>query len=1100
MTDEAAKPVRRRTRIWERLAIMLLLVLSILALAIAFLPGRTVALPDWVTDRIETRLNENMLGGGVRLGSAAFEVQPNGTPGVVLRNVALRDATGAQIAQLNEVGARFALAEILRARVVPEVLRVSGAQITVRRSVDGAFSLGFGGMNTPAMGDLAGILDLIDASFSQAPLSDVARVEADDLTITLEDARSGRLWQATRGALRLNNDADGIGITVVSEVFNGTENLALVQLSFLSTKGSAAASLGIQIENAAATDIAAQAPALSYLEVLDAQVSGALRTVIDASGSVESFAATLEIGEGALQPTPEARPIPFNRGRAYLTYDPATRKIDFSELSVESDALRVVTDGHAYLSEFDGVWPRALVGQVQLSAFSLSPEGMFVAPANFDAGAADFRLRLDPFTIEFGQIFLNDTEASVHARGEIGADSEGWRMALDASAERLTPARLMRYWPLTYEPRTRDWLTRNVLGGELQDVNASVRFAPGGPPRFGVTYDFADARVRFLRHMPVISGGAGHAALVDGRYAMRLDAGQIWARRGGPVDLTGSTMAILDVDAKPGRMELALVGRGALEAVLDVLDNKPFEVLRKSGRSAAIAEARASFTADVALDLVKDLPVEEVAFDVSAKLRNVSSDQIVPGRLLEADTLDVIVTPTLLQVSGDATLDGLPLNAAWRQALGPGTGRESRVDGWVELSQRFLDTFGINLPPGSVSGQGRGLIALDVVPDAPVAFQLQSDLAGVALDLGALGWSKPASTPGGLTIEGALGPVPVIDALRLTGNGFLAEGDVTLAEGGRLVSADFDTVRLGNWLDVAATLTGRGPGQPVGVALTGGTIDLRNLPEARSPGAGGERVPLSIALDRMIVSEGIALAPFRGEIVTGSGLDGTFEAQMNGGVPVRGVMVPQRGRTAIRMQADDAGAVFRDAGVFKSLAGGSFDVILTPRADGPGFDGRLELRTTRLRDQPVLADLLDAVSIVGIIDQLQGPGILFDTVEARFRLLPDQLLLDQGSAVGASLGISLDGIYDLEGKQVDMQGVISPIYLFNAIGQIFTRRGEGLFGFTFTMTGGSDAPRVQVNPLSILTPGMFREIFRRAPPGSERPPQRVRRPERVEQP
>jgi hypothetical protein len=65
---------------------------------------------------------------------------------------------------------------------------------------------------------------------------------------------------------------------------------------------------------------------------------------------------------------------------------------------------------------------------------------------------------------------------------------------------------------------------------------------------------------------------------------------------------------------------------------------------------------------------------------------------------------------------------------------------------------------------------------------------------------------------------------------------------------------------------------------------------------------------------------------------------------------------------------------------------------------------------------------------------------------------------------------------------MDMQGVLSPIYLINGIGQIFSRRGEGLIGFNFNLRGGIDAPRVAVNPLSVFTPGMFRDIFRRPPP------------------
>ena len=48
---------------------------------------------------------------------------------------------------------------------------------------------------------------------------------------------------------------------------------------------------------------------------------------------------------------------------------------------------------------------------------------------------------------------------------------------------------------------------------------------------------------------------------------------------------------------------------------------------------------------------------------------------------------------------------------------------------------------------------------------------------------------------------------------------------------------------------------------------------------------------------------------------------------MNGGTPVRGRVVPQRGRTAVRVQGDNAGNIFRDAGLFRSLDDGSFDLI-----------------------------------------------------------------------------------------------------------------------------------------------------------------------------
>jgi hypothetical protein len=76
----------------------------------------------------------------------------------------------------------------------------------------------------------------------------------------------------------------------------------------------------------------------------------------------------------------------------------------------------------------------------------------------------------------------------------------------------------------------------------------------------------------------------------------------------------------------------------------------------------------------------------------------------------------------------------------------------------------------------------------------------------------------------------------------------------------------------------------------------------------------------------------------------------------------------------------------------------------------------------------------------------------------------------------------MDGVYDLSRGILNMRGVISPIYLINAVGSILTRKGEGVIGFSYTLKGPAADPTVQVNPLSGLAPGILREIFRGAQP------------------
>ena len=120
-----------------------------------------------------------------------------------------------------------------------------------------------------------------------------------------------------------------------------------------------------------------------------------------------------------------------------------------------------------------------------------------------------------------------------------------------------------------------------------------------------------------------------------------------------------------------------------------------------------------------------------------------------------------------------------------------------------------------------------------------------------------------------------------------------------------------------------------------------------------------------------------------------------------------------------------------------------------------------------------------------MLEQLNGQGIVFADYQVRFRLTPRQVIITSGIAVGASMGVSMDGVYNLVPSTLYLQRVLSPIFFLNAIARLFTRMGEGLFGFNYRITGKAADPTVRVNPLSILTPGMFRELFKRPPPKVE---------------
>ena len=1086
--DPAPKRKRKRRHVRSGLPLMLGLVVAALFLAVSafVLSGRPLRLPVVLVAETESRVNQALSGGAVvpgasvTLGSLMIVVDRDWVPRLHIEDLRLIDPSGHSIAQLPEVQVAVDGGELMHGRIRPSGLRIIGAQTTLRRLADGRFDLVIG--SGPPPGNLVEVLDRVEAAFDLPLLSSLHRIEAEALTLTLDDLRARRVWQIGDGRITLDNRPDELALELGFGLVGGGEAPARATLTIISSKGSAEARVSANVDQVAAADIAAQSPALAWLGVLDAPISGRLSAASDSSGGIGVLDGGLEIGAGALRPAPQTRPISFDRAGLSFHLDTAAEKIVFTDLSVESASLRLAASGHTYVPGLASGLPSAFVSQVAIDDLQVDPEGLFEEPMHFSEGAVDMRLTLDPFRVEIGQVALQQEGRHLLARGSVGADSRGWSVAVDLSLDEIRHDRLFALWPLGLVPATRAWLIRNVQQGALFDVQAGVRLRPGEEPRLSLSYEFAKADVRFLRTLPPIRDGYGYAVIEGRTYTQVLDRGSVTPPLGGRIDVTGSLFRVEDITRKPAFADITLRTDSTVTAALSLLDEPPFGFLKKAGRPVQVADGRAITETHLRMPLKPRITIREVAYSVTGTLHDVTSDILAPGRLLKATELGLTADATGMTISGPGTLGAVAFDATWSQPFGPDAKPESRIEGRVTLSPDFLSEFGIGLPEGSVRGEGAGQMTLVLPRGGGGTFALTSDLVGLDLRLGAVGWSKPAGQTGTLDVSGRFGAPAVVDRLVFDAPGLSAEGSITLRPGGGLDLARFPRVVLGRWLEGSVDLKGRGPGKSVAIAVTGGRLDLRRIPETRSDSSGRGAPPLEVTLDRLSVSDGIALTGFRGSFSQTGGFNGDFTASINGAAPVTGTVAPTRSGTAVRLKSGDAGAVLKAAGIFERARGGTLDLTLTPRVGRGDYDGQVRVKNIRVRNAPALAELLGAISVVGLLEQLNNSGIVFTDADAEFRLTPDAIELTRSAAVGASLGVSMAGLYDIGTKGLKMQGVISPVYLLNGIGSIFGQKGEGLFGFNYALTGTSEDPRVSVNPLSILTPGMFREIFRSPPP------------------
>jgi hypothetical protein len=681
--------------------------------------------------------------------------------------------------------------------------------------------------------------------------------------------------------------------------------------------------------------------------------------------------------------------------------------------------------------------------------------------------------------VEIGQLALDQGEARIRARARVSAEDSGWHVSVDAQSPAITSERVLAHWPVVVSPITRGWLSKNLKTGVLRDVSAGLRFHSGEKPDAILSFEFDEGMVSFLKEMPPLTDAAGRATLLDKRFTLFLDEGRVDAGAAGVLNAAGSAFVVADTRPKPAIGEIDLRAEGPLEAALTILDTPPLRVMERVGRTPELAQAEARAQARIVLPLNDRIARDDVAYQVSAELRDVVSDRIATGRQLSADRLNLEVTTEELRLDGPLQLDGVPIRASWQQPLRAAEAGDGWIEGTVTLSEQTLKALDIPLPAGLMRGQGEGRFRLDLPPDAPPRLALSSDLAGMSLTIDALDWQKGPGDRGGFELSVELGEVPNVESLSLSAPGLALNGQIALDDAGGFERAIFENLRVGDWLDGSVEVLSRGAGATPSVRVTEGRMDLRRLPDGN--GGPGDGATVDLTLSELVVSDSISLSPVRGSFEQGrAGLSGAFEARVNGVTPVRGTLAPANAGTAIRLQAENAGGVIRDAGLTPNAEGGTIDLVLTPvRGAASGiYDGQFLVENVRLRRAPALADLLDAISVVGLLDQLSGPGILFSAVDGKFRLTRDRLTLTEAAAVGGSLGISADGVYDFISKRMDFRGVISPVYFVNGIGAAVSRRGEGLFGFNYRITGSADAPSVVVNPLSILAPGALRRIFR----------------------
>ena len=153
--------------------------------------------------------------------------------------------------------------------------------------------------------------------------------------------------------------------------------------------------------------------------------------------------------------------------------------------------------------------------------------------------------------------------------------------------------------------------------------------------------------------------------------------------------------------------------------------------------------------------------------------------------------------------------------------------------------------------------------------------------------------------------------------------------------------------------------------------------------------------------------------------------------------------------------------------------------------------GKIVITDFKIKEIPVLAQILSLASVTGILDTLRGEGIRFDNTVIVFENDENFFTFKDFYGTGPAIGFIVEGKINNEDHFASLDGNIIPAYEVNrlisnipVLGQILTgKSGDGVFGVSFKLKGKDDKYDITINPVRTITPRFlqrFIDIFRTA--------------------
>ena len=870
------------------------------------------------------------------------------------------------------------------------------------------------------------------------------------------------------------------------------------------------------IQNLVPSGIAGNFSSLGLLRALDMVVNGKASVELSNAGDFMSGSADLGLESGQITPPwdPDS-PLRIDRGRIKLRYVEATDAVEIAPSTLVWGKSRATFSGLFRPERGEGGAPVAWNFDLKASPAVLAVEEFGLTPMKVDEWRAtgsfipkEGRINLASFVIRAGDASITLAGTAVDRDG-----AEDVRLAGEFSP--MSVDVLKRFWPKFLAGKARAWVLERISGGQVMggkfavnlDQAAAAALKAGGevpPEAVKVELKLSGMSIAYLPEMPPVVTSKATLTVSGTTFAVDIPEGKITVPSGRTLALSQGRFSIPDLRVDPQQGDIVFKAGGETPGFLELLDHEPLGYLQSVGMKPDFLGGTAEGDFSLSMPLLADLTFEQIKVNGQARLNNALSGNLAGNVDVEGGSLEVNLTDQGLQALGQISIKGVPAELSWQRVFRAPDAEQPPLQVTARLDEPMREQLGLKV---NHLVKGPTPVTLRVARlgvDTPTVMALEADLTEAQLLFGGLGWTKPAGRAATLQLDFAPQEdgSALLDNLKILGDDIDIQGGIALDAEQHLKEFHFSDFSVSSLTHIQINAVVRDD-QVLEINAEGPSYDGRQFFEllfsaGQLEGSQDPDDPFGVDLtakigtvvgffDTTATNVEVTMKKRNGRVVA---LDA--KAELNGKSPAAVQLVQKDAARMVEAEARNAGDAFRLVGFYPSVDGGEASLQVNLDAGGPGTkSGTLWARDFVVLGDFVVSEVLTDPNSAAVL----GPGqrkqqvtrqrLSFNQLRAPFSVGGGKFRLHDAYINGPMLGATMRGTVDFKAEMVELGGTYVPLYGLNSalgsiplLGRVLVgREGEGVVGITFAIKGKLDDPSVMVNPMSVMTPGIFRQIF-----------------------